>query len=267
MLYSPISGYKEVIEFRDDTGGGIPPMGLNPCGDPFGGGCGGGGSGDDGYEYPEPPTNTPCEKIAEIGKHNTTKSLFENLKPKTNSTKEYGEILKESGGQIGNTSIEGEVGQGGMDLNFSGGPIDGFIHSHYTSLLSVFSPGDLASLAALYATGNIKDVNTFIMGVVTASNTQYIMVIDDPDAFAAFAQQFLLPNGQINDTLTDLFGIIQYGKYNIKDSNLSTTNELGFLKLLDDKNSGIKVLKGSNNSNSWAELKIKNGQIDPIPCN
>ncbi|MDY0933372.1 hypothetical protein, partial [Chryseobacterium sp. CFBP8996] len=80
MLYSPISGYKEVIdgtdsvgkakyvcttrtivvgcpagmqdcepitstqmvcEFRDDTGGGIPPMGLNPCGDPFGGGCGG----------------------------------------------------------------------------------------------------------------------------------------------------------------------------------------------------------------------------------
>ncbi|MCD0480764.1 hypothetical protein LPB90_20160 [Chryseobacterium sp. LC2016-29] len=38
-------------------------MGLNPCGDPFGGGCGGGGSGDDGYEYPEPPENTPCEKI------------------------------------------------------------------------------------------------------------------------------------------------------------------------------------------------------------
>lgn len=97
MLYLPISGYKEVIdstnpvakakyvcttrtivvgcpagmqdcepitstqmvcEFRDDTGGGIPPMGLDPCG----GGCGGGGSGDDGYEYPEPPQESPCEK-------------------------------------------------------------------------------------------------------------------------------------------------------------------------------------------------------------
>ncbi|MCD0479793.1 hypothetical protein LPB90_15125, partial [Chryseobacterium sp. LC2016-29] len=59
----PISSTQMVCEFRDDTGGGIPPMGLNPCGDPFGGDCGGGGSGDDGYEYPEPPENTPCEKI------------------------------------------------------------------------------------------------------------------------------------------------------------------------------------------------------------
>ncbi|KQS94314.1 hypothetical protein [Chryseobacterium sp. Leaf394] len=90
---------------------------------------------------------------------------------------------------------------------------------------------------------------------------------DDSASFATFTQNFLLPNGQIDITSSDLFGNANYKLYNIKESNLSSVNELGFLKLLKDKNSGLKVLKGSNNSNSWAELSIKNGIVDPKPCN
>jgi len=248
-----------------DTGDSTGPPRMELC-DPLL--CGDGGGPDPGILYPEPPEDkTPCEKISTIGNKDKTKNLFENLKKKTNSTKEFGEILQESNGGINNTSVEGEIGQAGIDIDFAGGKIDGFIHSHYPGLLSIFSPGDLASLSTLLVNNNIKDVNTFILGVVTASNTQYIMVIDDPYAFAVFAQQFLLPNGQIDEDKTDVFGLFDYAKYNVHKNNLASTNELGFIKLLSDKNSGLKVLKGSNNSNNWTELNIKNGQIDPKPCN
>ncbi|MFY1044990.1 hypothetical protein [Chryseobacterium sp. GP-SGM7] len=239
--------------------------------------CEGGGPGDDGgYPYPgmgggeapqEEEEETPCEKIQEIGKHTKTKSLFENLKTKTNSTKEFGEILVESNGQISNISKEGETGAGGIDISYSGGQIDGFIHSHYAGLLSIFSPADIASFSAIYASGSIRDINTFVMGVVTASNTQYMMVIDDPASFAAFSQQFLLPNGEIDQQYTDNYGKLHYNLYNIKNNGLAAANEVGFLKLLSEQNSGLKVLKGSNNSNDWSELELKNGQVDPKPCN
>ncbi|MDF2934347.1 MAG: hypothetical protein K0R36_3678 [Chryseobacterium sp.] len=232
------------------------------------------GGNEGGYEYPggggegtEPEQKTPCQKIQEIGKHTKTKSLFENLKTKTNSTKEFGEILIESNGQINNIPKEGESGAGGIDISYSGGQIDGFIHSHYAGLLSVFSPADIASLSAIYASGSIRDMNTFVMGIVTASNTQYMMVIDDSASFATFSQQFLLPNGNIDQDKTDLFGLLEFGKYNIRTNGLSATNELGFVKLLSETNSGLKILKGSNNSNDWSELKITNGQVVPKPCN
>ncbi|KFE97369.1 hypothetical protein [Chryseobacterium luteum] len=123
------------------------------------GNCGDGGSG-------ENPNNSndadPCEKSKKIGKNDKTKDLFEGLKTKVNSTKEFGQILKESGGQINSTSVEGESGTGGIDFSISE-QIDGVIHSHYSGLLSIFSPADLASLSVIYAKGKIKDINTFIM--------------------------------------------------------------------------------------------------------
>lgn len=208
----------------------------------------------------------PCEKIKAIGKHSTTRSLFENLKTKTNSTREFGEVLETSGAQINNYHVEGTDHEPGINLNISGGQIDGFIHSHYTGLLSVFSPGDLASISYLYKNNIIRDINTFVLGVVTASGTQYIMVIDNPNTFNTFAEQFL-KNGEISENFTRVWGKWNYDFYNIKEDGLADENELGFVKLLLDRKSGLKILKGSNNSNNWKELSLENGQIVSKPCN
>ncbi|WP_433625298.1 hypothetical protein [Chryseobacterium cucumeris] len=243
-----------------------PKYGNNPpkAFDPIGLDGGGGG---DGYNYPDPPENeTPCEKAKKIGNNAKTQDLFEGLKTKTNSTKEFGQVLKESAGQINNTQVEGEANQAGIDFNVSG-KFDGFIHSHYSGLLSIFSANDLASLAAIYINGGMSNVNNFIFGVVTASGTQYILIIDDPEKFAIFAKQFLLPNGQIDQVYTDSYGNGIYIMYNIKNNGLSSANELGFVKLLSNENTGLKVFKGSNNSTNWAELGLKNGQLDSKPCN
>ncbi len=231
------------------------------------------GSGNPEPEVPTIPNlptlsrKTPCQKIVDIGKADKTKTLFENLKTKTNSTKEFGEILVDNGLEITNTPLEGEVGVGGININYSGSQIDGFIHSHFAGLYSIFSPADLASISSMYVNGGIKNINTFVFGLVTASNTQYIMVIDDPTKFATFAQQFLLPDGTIDEIYTSGYGSGTYKLFNITRNNLSSTNELGFVQLLAAENSGLKILKGSNNSNDWAELTIKNGVIDPKPCN
>ncbi|MDY0930820.1 hypothetical protein, partial [Chryseobacterium sp. CFBP8996] len=93
----------------------IPPMGLNPCGDPFGGGCGGGGSGDDGYEYPEPPQEDPCAK---------TKTLLEDpaVTEKVGTLKEKSKIKK---GQPGYGEKAFVVNNDGT----SSGMIDGEEHS------------------------------------------------------------------------------------------------------------------------------------------
>ncbi len=50
-------------------------------------------------------------------------------------------------------------------------------------------------------------------------------------------------------------------------SGLVAENAVGFVKFLEEKNSGLKILKGSDNSNHWEELTLVNGQVVPIPCN
>lgn len=244
----------------DGTGGGGGP--TNP------GGLGGGNN-DGTPTIPNlpPPKSSPCAKITRIGRNSTTKQLFENLKTKFNSNQEFGEFLTESGGQINNISVVGQAGLGGINIDITA-PIDGFIHSHHVGLLSVFTAADLASLSLIHKNWFIKNPNTFIFGLVSASNTQYILIIDNPAKFLTFTDQFLTPDGKIDEGKTDNFSTMNYLlDYNIHINNTPQVNELGFVKMLSEKDSGLKVLRGSNNSNDWEELSIKDGQILAKPCN
>lgn len=89
--------------------------------------------------------------------------------------------------------MEGNLNQPFIRFELTG-QIDGFVHSHYQGLLSVFSVSDIFGLAAMYKNGNIRDVNTFVIGLVTDVGTQYMMVIDDPEKFAKFANNLFKGN-------------------------------------------------------------------------
>jgi len=73
-----------------------------------------------------------------------------------------------------------------------GDKFSAFLHSHYqgTEMLSTFSFDDFKTFCELVYYGSIKDVDSFVFGVVTAHNTQYMMVIDDPAKLTSFAPQF-----------------------------------------------------------------------------
>ncbi len=207
---------------------------------------------------------TPCEKISKIGKNSKTKDLFGILKPKVNSTKEFGYILTEDGGAISDTPIEGDSGEYRIKFPVNA-PIDGLIHSHFAGGYSVFSVSDMFALAQLYKNGKIKDMDSFVIGVVTASNTQYMMIIDDPTKFGTFANN-LFSGNTIDETTQDLYEII-FMNFGIKTNNTAAKNESLFLSYLQTNKTGLKLLKGDATFSNWQLLnKDSNGNVIPQNC-
>ena len=264
-----------IIVIRDLGSGprvGFPSSGI---GQGEGGGCGGyhmcqppAGEGGGGGEPndPNPNQTDPCEKAKTITSNPKTANLMNDLKGKTTSSSaENGYILNENNGTISETAIVGEIGQAGIDFQVNG-QIDGFIHSHYAGLLSVFSVSDIFALAQLYKNGNIKNTNTFTIGVVTASGTQYIMVIDDLTKFDSFADNLFTGN-TIDTNVQNAYETIYGSLFGISTSNSSAQNESNFIDYLERSGTGLKILKGSSDFKNWGALsKDSNGNVKQQNC-
>lgn len=193
-----------------------------------------------------------------------TKTL--NKEPGETEFREHGTILTEDNNIITPQYIKGELGLAQIKLSITN-PIDGYIHSHFPGTLSVFSVSDLATLAALYKNGKIKDTGTFVMGVVTASGTQYMLTIDDPAQFGSFANNFLNANNQFSDDAIKMQAYQYKQVNNISVETSAENNEINFVKFLEDNNSGLKVLKGDATFSNWSLLqKDANGNISPKNC-
>lgn len=219
-----------------------------------------------------PPKPTPCETIQKVGKNAKTKTLMGGLKtkstevdPTTGKYKETGYALTENGGAVTEQEYVGLGGTDEIKLSITNS-IDGYIHNHNPSGFSVFSPYDLATLSLMYTSGKIKDLNSFVFGVVTAKGTQYMITIDDSAAFSTFANKFLtggmLDDKKIRDIDTDFMmsGINQ-------GTNLAG-NEAGMLHYFGVNNSGLKVMKGNATFSNWQQIeKGLNDQIIATPCN
>jgi|GEM_PF-2760397 len=233
------------------------------------------GGGGQEYPYPggggegsEPEEETPCEKLNKIGKSTQTKSFMNTLKTKTGDTKEHGYILAEAAGTVYEYPVQGQDGQAGINFTLGvGNQIDRYIHSHYTGLLSIFSPDDIFSIAMLFKNNAIKNLDTFVIGVVTASGTQYMMVIDNPAQFQTFADGLF--SGNTFDELT----LYNYSKmyndfFKITPSNSTANNEKSFLNYLETSGSGLKLLKGSPDMQNWQSIQLdQNNNIVPTNCN
>ncbi|MDF2934092.1 MAG: hypothetical protein K0R36_3423 [Chryseobacterium sp.] len=225
---------------------------------------GGGGGG----ETPEEEEETPCQKLNKIGKSTQTKSYMNTLKGKTNQNKEYGYVLAEAAGTVYEFPVDGLEGEAGIDITLGvGNQIDGYIHSHYTGLLSIFSPDDIFAIAKLFKNNAIKNLDTFVIGVVTASGTQYMMVIDDPAKFQTFAE------GLFNGDNFDKKDLNIYTKFyndffKITPSNSAAENERSFLHYIESSGSGLKALKGSPDMQNWQSIQLdQNNNVVPTNCN
>jgi len=253
----------DLSDHQNNGCGGPPPSTCQPyqnC-NPVGG---------SGTTTPEKPK--PCKTIQKVGKNAKTKTLFGDLKTKSTQTdangkyKETGYLLTENNDSVTEQQVNGIPGKNGIDLSISDS-IDGFIHNHNPGMtFSVFSSADLASLSWMYKAGKIKDLNSFVFGLVSAKGTQYFITIDDPEALNTFAENFLT-NGEIDKKKVDdmdeqyLMSGITYG------DNL-TSNEAGFLYLLNKFSSGLSVLKGDSTFSNWQQIERGyNDQIISTPCN
>ncbi|MCD0480769.1 hypothetical protein LPB90_20185 [Chryseobacterium sp. LC2016-29] len=192
----PITSTQMVCEFRDDTGGGIPPMGLNPCGDPFGGGCGGGGSGDGGYEYPEPPQESPCEKANAL--IDPTKA---NIKPlitggmydyiDNSSSGEAGVWLKKDAARNITLEIAPPTATNNIKI-MTGGSYYSAIHTHPKDTYPMFTWADIYVLYGLE------------MNAATYNNGQssFILVCEDDNGVK---QTYMIMFEDIGAYMEDIF--------------------------------------------------------------
>lgn len=202
---------------------------------------------------------TPCDKIKKFGESQKTKDLMNNLKNETKSDREKGYTLKDNSGTLNENYFEGTPGENYMDVDVSDG-VNAIIHSHYTGLLSIFSPDDIFVIAAAYKGGYIKDTQNFVLGVVTDSGTQYYMVIDDLQKFSTFSDQVLINGFNIYKNMYKRLG-------KISENNSPALNEYNFLNYLDKNNTGLKILEGSEDMNTWKKLsKGENNEILKEEC-
>jgi hypothetical protein len=221
--------------------------------------CGNGG-GDGGNSEPDELPD-PCEQANNLESNSEFKEKFISLKNKTNQNKEYGYVFKnDSPTTINEIELEGEENSAGIDF-IPIEKLDGFIHSHYTGLLSIFSPDDIYAMAAIYVNDKMVDPSTFTVGVVTASGTQYILKIDDVAKFKTFAENL------INNNTFEIFSRVYNDLYKITPQNAKEQNEKAFLQYIQQTNSGIRLFKGSDNFNDWQSKKVDgNGNIVNNPC-
>lgn len=114
--------------------------------------------------------------------------------------------------------------------------MQGIIHSHYNGLLSIFTAGDLQDL--YFKLKNYPEItDDFFMGVVTSSNTAYLLQVPDRATFIAFGDKYLANDDKIKDFMKEKM----LEKYNINPDNSNSDNELGFLKMMADLNMGISL--------------------------
>ncbi|RAV27384.1 hypothetical protein, partial [Sinomicrobium soli] len=164
--------------------------------------CYGDGGGD---YYPDPEEVDPCDHAAQLGSNENFKSILRTLKTTADNADfkhEVGYVYSHNGDQMEKTLITGEEGAAGIEFSLNG-QIDGFAHTHYVGLLSVFSPDDIYSMAQLYMNGNMNDAATFSMVVVTQSGTQYMLMIEDETKFSTYADN-LVGNSTLH-MFSDLF--------------------------------------------------------------
>ena len=108
-------------------------------------------------------------------------------------------------------------------------------------------------------------MNSFVIGVVTASNTQYLMVIDDPTKFGAFADN-LFEGNEIDQNVQNMYEFV-YAGFGIKTNNTAINNESSFLSYLQTNKTGLRLLKGDSTFSNWQILsKDSNGNVIPQNC-
>jgi hypothetical protein len=135
----------------------------------------------------------------------------------------------------------------------------GYIHSHYRKLGSVFSAGDLQYLYQLLK-NNPTYFDDIFLGLVTASNTAYLLRIENRADFIAFGDKYLADDKKINNFQKNKM----YEKYHIHQEASRETNEDGFLKMMSDLNIGISLASSNFDAadtpspdlfNNWTKLK------------
>lgn len=205
----------------------------------------------------DPQENINCDLFYDLVNDQPMNELIELYKDNTSLSTEIGMVLTElpDGTYSG---IAGVNQSNSYAVAFdipNGTTVDYVIHTHNTGGLSVFSASDLKQLYNWITNPDITiDTDTFVNILVTendvyaisfSNTTDFINLgniwLNDPLVFSGFDAIFTNP--------------ISNNSFGINIAN-NTTNEINFLRLLQNYNSGILIHKANDDLTEWTNLSF-----------
>lgn len=227
-------GYTETnrycyLEYEDDPSSGPSDEFLDSGDSSIGGGVG--------SIDPFAELRDPCKQMEKLEDDDEMIGMLKELQTKTTDDKEYLRFfVKENGSYSYSELVEGASGAAGVNVTIST-KVDGYMHSHYSGLLSIFSPADIKDMYNMYDEGKMKNWRKFMSILVTGSGTTYVLKIKDLAKFKAYGQRWFLNN-------VDFLANEAFYNVTINTNNSNYNNELGFLHYYL-KGSGLILFKGN----------------------
>jgi hypothetical protein len=210
---------------------------------------------------PEEPTD-PCKSMSsKMAATNFTQTITA-LKGLTGQKYEAGRAYTYDNGKYNFTTQDGNPGEPEITYSPKGfSKIDGFIHSHYDGLLKTFSSSDLMIPYHWFMNKNgINNLNTFSLGLVTSEGT-YFLFVSDLAKYMDFGKMFADRKG------LDILSHFYKEGYKIDETKSVLASMESLIKLLDNLNSGLTLMKDSGNNKFSIVTKDSNGNIKLVNCN
>jgi hypothetical protein len=225
---------------------------------------GGGGVG----WYPANPPSTPnfsisnpCNVVDSLLKTPAFQGMLTKLRDSSSRPYEIGMSFKypfdESNYSLNNYTGMGDTESDAVMINLYDST-DGVAHSHLATGGRIFSADDVYKLAVYWSKGNIHDTKTFTFTMVS-NNTAYILMIENPTQFQAFATTWFDSEKHIRQ-----FSSLFYDAYDMSNSVPAAQQELNFLKIINTfpaGGCGLKLFRGNGNMTSFTPIKLNKTDV------
>jgi uncharacterized repeat protein (TIGR02543 family) len=208
---------------------------------------------DDSSDHEEP--TDPCASMKNKMADPEFVEMLEELFGLTSSNYEAGRSYTYSGGSYTFSNHDGAAGEPEVGwMPSSSSMIDGFIHSHMSGGLPIFSAMDLLGPGSWDSRGGINDLSRFSLGVVTSGGT-YFLQITDMAAYQTFFDAYSTDSGQI---------LLEIKYFNFMEDSSGDAIK-GLLNLLKDQNAGMTLMK--QNGNAFSRVNVgSNGSTYEERC-
>ncbi len=159
------------------------------------------------------------------------------------------------------TNEQGSIGDPNIlwNLNF-GQKIMGMLHSHYGSLNSMFSPGDIFAMSQMYVYGYVSDTTNFFFGLTSRNGDPYLIKVANTQKFRKFAEK-VIKNEKENN-----FSSKYARKFNFQNNDLNIVNFFDMLSDIESKDC-MDMYEGNVECNEWTKISVSNKIVHKNKCN
>ncbi|MDX5479837.1 MAG: hypothetical protein LPJ98_15430 [Cyclobacteriaceae bacterium] len=206
--------------------------------------------------------DNPCDIMKVLSENFGFKEKMQEMSNNTGLNYETGYTYSKNGGSYSFNYIQGQPNN--PEISFSlNSPIDGFIHSHYSGTLSLFSVTDIQSIFLTYQAGMMNNPLSFTIGVATSQGDTYTVGIENLSDFLNFSNTNF--TSQTSFQQLENFYENNFIMFTFLGKSEVEARELAFFETFN--NSGLQLFKGNASFSNFNKIQKNNNTISHENCN